>query len=304
MRLVTVDERGDGQRLDNFVLRECPSVPKTRLYRAMRKGEIRVNKGRARPEQRLARGDVVRLPPLAVAEREHATAPPGWQARLAESVVLEDDDLLVINKPSGLAVHGGSGLHFGLIETLRGMRPELRFLELVHRLDRDTSGLILLAKRPAALRALHALLRQEGGVDKGYLALVAGRWPRHLRQVEAPLERWERGSERIVRVAAGGKASHTDFRVREVFAACSLVEARPRTGRTHQIRVHTAHAGHPILGDVKYGDPPSDALTRELGLRRLFLHAESLAFRLGDRDYRLSADLDDELAAVVRRAGR
>lgn len=301
-RLVTVDERGEGQRLDNFVLRECPAVPKTRLYRAIRKGEIRVNKGRSRPEQRLLSGDVVRLPPLAAAERERAAAPPGWQARLAAAIVHEDDELLVLDKPSGLAVHGGSGLSFGLIETLRSMRPAARFLELVHRLDRETSGLILIAKRPASLRALHALLRREGGVDKRYLALVAGRWPRHLRHIEAPLERREYGGERVVQVAAGGRASLTAFRVRKVLRGCSLVEAHPRTGRTHQIRVHAAHAGYPLLGDTKYGDSRSAALTRELGLRRLFLHAESLAFRLGECDYRFSAPLGSELEAVLHGA--
>lgn len=303
---MTVDERGEGQRLDNYVLRECPSIPKTRLYRAMRKGEIRVNKGRVKPDRRLSVGDSIRLPPLSSIEKAPpATAPPGWQARIARAVVHEDDQLLVINKPSGIAVHGGSGLQYGLIETLRTMRPELRFLELVHRLDRETSGLILIAKRPAALRSLHAMLRKQGEVNKQYLALCYGKWPSHQRLVEAPLARFERKSgERIVRVTRDGKPSSTAFSIRSHYAGCSLVEATPLTGRTHQIRVHAQYAGHAILGDAKYGDEPGESLARALTLKRLFLHAEKLAFTLDGRDYAIHAPLDDELQAVLTRAHR
>lgn len=303
VRFLTVDERGDGQRLDNYILRECPGVPKTRLYRAMRKGEIRVNKGRAKPDQRLLLGDSVRLPPLsAPPAREPGAAPPGWQERLAASVVFEDDQLLAINKPSGIAVHGGSGLQFGLIETLRSMRPDARFLELVHRLDRETSGLVLIAKKPAALRALHEQLRAQGKIDKRYLALAEGSWPRHLRLVEAPLQRFERKSgERMVKVAKDGKPSTTEFRIRENFAQVTLVEARPLTGRTHQIRVHALHAGHTLLGDGKYQTPISEAYARKLQLKRLFLHAESLAFMLNEQRYELKAPLDDELTSVLKR---
>ena len=306
VRLVPVDERGDGQRVDNFVLRECPDVPKTRIYRALRKGEIRVNGGRVKPPHRLVLGDEVRLPPLSAPEpRPTGTAPPGWQARLADSIVHEDEQLLVLNKPSGLAVHGGSGLQFGLIETLRSMRPQDRFLELVHRLDRETSGLILVARKPAALRALHELLRGEKGVDKRYVALVAGRWPRHQRLVEAPLQRIERRSgERVVRVHKDGKASRTEFSVRSAYQGCTLVEARPLTGRTHQIRVHAAHAGHPLLGDEKYADDAARARAEELGLRRLFLHAERLRFTLGERRYDLSAPLDEELITILEKAAK
>lgn len=303
VRFLTVDERGDGQRLDNYILRECPGVPKTRLYRAMRKGEIRVNKGRAKPDQRLLLGDSVRLPPLsAPPAREPGAAPPGWQERLAASVVFEDDQLLAINKPSGIAVHGGSGLQFGLIETLRTMRPDARFLELVHRLDRETSGLVLVAKKPAALRALHEQLRAQGKIDKRYLALAEGSWPRHLRLVEAPLQRFERKSgERMVKVAKDGKPSTTEFRIRENFADVTLVEARPLTGRTHQIRVHALHAGHTLLGDGKYQTPSSEAYARKLQLKRLFLHAESLSFTLNEQRYELKAPLDEELAGVLKR---
>jgi len=305
VRQLAVGEQGDGQRLDNFLLRECPGVPKTRLYKAIRRGEVRVNKGRAKPATRLSAGDTVRLPPFSMSERTRPVAPPGWQDRLAQAVVHEDDDLLVVNKPSGLAVHGGSGLQFGLIETLRAMRPEARFLELVHRLDRETSGLLLIAKRASVLRALHELLRREGGVNKRYLALVHGRWPRHLRSVEAPLLRSERASgERIVRVARDGKPSATEFRLQRAARGLSLVEAYPLTGRTHQIRVHASHVGHPVLGDDKYGNDSSASCAESLGLKRLFLHAAGLDFRLGERDYRLEAALDDELGGVLERSFR
>ncbi|WP_439107335.1 RluA family pseudouridine synthase [Congregibacter sp.] len=306
VRHLTVDERGEGQRLDNFVLRECPSIPKTRLYRAMRKGEIRVNKGRVKPDQRLTLGDIVRLPPLsAPPPREPGAAPPGWQERIAARVVFEDDHLLAINKPSGIAVHGGSGLQFGMIETLRTMRPESRFLELVHRLDRETSGLVLVAKKPAALRALHELLRLQGKIDKRYLALVEGSWPRHQRLVDAPLQRFERKSgERQVKVAKGGKPSVTEFRIRDSFRETTLVEARPLTGRTHQIRVHALHAGHTLLGDGKYQSPRSEALAQKLGLKRLFLHAESLSFVLNEQRYQLSAPLDNELEIILKRCAK
>ncbi|EAQ97940.2 RluA family pseudouridine synthase [Congregibacter litoralis] len=301
VRYLTVDERGEGQRLDNYVLRECPAVPKTRLYRAMRKGEIRVNKGRVKPDRRLALGDVVRLPPLSTPEpRERGAAPPGWQERLGARVVFEDEHLLAINKPSGIAVHGGSGLQFGLIETLRTMRPGAKFLELVHRLDRETSGLILVAKKPAALRALHELLRQKGKIDKRYLALAEGAWPRHLRLVEAPLKRFERQSgERQVKVAKDGKPSITEFRIKRSFSAATLVEARPLTGRTHQIRVHALHGGHPLLGDGKYQSEKGEGLARKLGLKRLFLHAQSLSFELNDQRYELTAPLDEELESIL-----
>jgi len=269
----------------------------------MRKGEIRVNRRRARPEQRLEAGDEVRLPPLAMAEKVKSVAPGGWQARLQAAIVHEDDRLLVLNKPSGLAVHGGSGLKHGMIETLRAMQGESRYLELVHRLDRETSGLILVARKPAVLRELHALLRRQGGIDKRYQALVAGHWPGYLTQIDAPLERQERASgERVVRVVKGGRSSATRFRVLKGSRQCSLVEASPLTGRTHQIRVHAAHASHPILGDEKYGTDATRALARNLRLRRLFLHASGLRFVLDGASYDFEAPLDGELTEVVARA--
>lgn len=270
----------------------------------MRKGEIRVNKGRVKPHQRLRRGDRLRLPPLQSAEAAPpAIAPHDWQQRLAQSIVHDDGLLLAVNKPSGIAVHGGSGLQFGLIETLRAMFPRERYLELVHRLDRETSGLVLVAKRPSALRELHARLRERGGIDKRYLALASGRWPAVLREVEAPLLKVETASgERRVRVAREGKPSLTAFRVERRLAGCTLVEARPVTGRTHQIRVHARHAGHPLLGDERYADEASTALASRLELRRLFLHAAGLSFVLDGRRYDLEAPLDNELRGVVTRA--
>lgn len=301
----TVDERSNGQRLDNFLIREMQGVPRTRLYRALRKGEIRVNKGRSRADYRLVTGDVVRLPPLHQASRrEAAVVPYYWSERLAGRIITRDERLLVVNKPSGLAVHGGSGLDFGLIECLRQIYPEDRHLELVHRLDRDTSGLILVSRQPAALRELHGLLRGTG-VAKDYLALAVGHWPRHLTRIEAPLEKNTlQSGERMVRVAKGGKPSQTAFSVVRYVGNATLLRASPITGRTHQIRIHARHAGFPLLGDVKYQNEDSTALTRALGLQRLFLHAERLRFRLGDEVYDLNAPLDNELAALLERGPR
>ena len=303
VRFVTIDGNFAGQRLDNYLIREFKGVPKTRLYRALRKGEIRVNKGRVKADYRLVEGDLLRLPPLRQAP---ASAPPVipsyWAEQLEQRVVFEDDGLLVINKPSGLAVHGGSGLNFGLIECLRQARPNDRYLELVHRLDRDTSGLILIARRPAILRELHRQLREKH-VDKRYLALVPGSWPRRLRLVEAPLEKNVlKSGERMVRVSKEGKRAVTEFSVVERLAGATLIEARPVTGRTHQIRVHARHAGFPLLGDDKYSDERGEQLCRRVGLKRLFLHARSLAFNLPEVGrLELDADLDVELEAVLER---
>ena len=300
-RHLTVDENTAGQRLDNFLIRELKGVPRTRLYRALRKGEVRVNKGRVRADYRLVIGDLVRLPPL---HQPAASAPPSIPLRqvdqLSRQIVYEDDDLLVIDKPSGLAVHGGSGLSFGLIECLRKMRPEARYLELVHRLDRDTSGLILIAKRAAILRELHRQLREKH-IDKRYLALVAGKWPRAMRVVDAPLEKnFLQSGERMVRVSGGGKRAITEFRVVERLEGATLLEARPITGRTHQIRVHAQHAGFPLLGDDKYSDDRTESFARQIRLKRLFLHAASLRFTLPDKvEMNLQAPLDPSLEIIL-----
>lgn len=303
VRFETVDERGAGQRLDNYLLRVLKGVPKTRIYRGLRKGEFRVNKGRAKADYRLTEGDVIRIPPVRVPSAAEAPRIPGyWTDTLKKRVVYEDEGLLVIDKPSGLAVHGGSGLNYGLIECLRQARPNDRSLELVHRLDRDTSGLILIARKPAVLRDLHKQLREDR-VDKRYLALVAGDWPRSRRRVEAPLAKNTlQSGERMVRVARDGKSSITDFSVLERFHKATLVEAKPVTGRTHQIRVHAQYAGHPLLGDAKYADDAGAELARELGLKRLFLHARALAFMLpGGGRVTLEAPLDEELELILEK---
>ena len=296
---IEVSDAESGQRLDNFLLRKLSGVPKTRIYRAIRKGEVRVDKGRAKPERKLSAGEVIRIPPIGSVETPaKAEAPARWNQRIAQSVVYEDKGLIIVNKPTGLAVHGGSGIDFGLIETLRQQRLEQPYLELVHRLDRDTSGLVMIAKRASVLRELHDLLRNDG-IDKRYLALVAGKWPSHLARVQAKLGKSALSSgERMVRVDASGKPSITDFRVVERLAGATLVEAKPITGRTHQIRVHAQHAGHPILGDVKYSDDGQLAVAKDAGLRRLFLHAYSLRFELGGKTIEVRAELDEELSGV------
>lgn len=302
VRVVAIDAGSEGQRVDNFLLRELKGVPKSRVYNLLRRGEVRVNKGRVKAEYRLQLGDQVRIPPVRVSDEAAVAAAPsrGLQQRLTDGVLFEDDALLVLAKPSGLAVHGGSGVSYGLIEALRAMRPEARFLELVHRLDRDTSGCIMVAKKRSALVTLHAALRGDG-VDKRYLALVAGRWPERRRRIDVPLEKNTlQSGERMVRVAAGGKEALTEFSVVERFAAATLVEARPITGRTHQIRVHAQYAGHPLACDDKYGDREADARFRELGLRRLFLHAHRLAFDWQGQRLELHAELEVELSQFLQ----
>jgi 23S rRNA pseudouridine955/2504/2580 synthase len=300
VRFVQVDGASDGQRIDNFLLRELKGVPRSHIYRLLRKGEVRVNKGRVRPEHKLQLGDEVRVPPVRVAEPD---APPTVSRGLGEyleaAILFEDDALLVVNKPAGLAVHGGSGVSFGLIEALRTLRPEAKFLELVHRLDRDTSGCIMVAKKRSALLKLHEALRGDG-VDKRYLALVAGEWPAHKGRVEAPLEKNTlRSGERVVRVSASGKPALTEFRVVERLPRATLVEARPVTGRTHQIRVHAQFAGYPLACDDKYGDKAADVQFRELGLKRLFLHAKSLSVEWQGKPLRFEAPLDPDLETFL-----
>jgi 23S rRNA pseudouridine955/2504/2580 synthase len=278
---VEVGTEEQGQRLDKALARLLPGVPRSRLFRLIRRGEVRVNGRRASPEQRLSAGDRVRLPPVRLQGPGTAgMSVPAALVRRVEACILHSDArLLVLDKPAGVAVHGGSGLSFGVIEALRASRPD-ETLELVHRLDRDTSGLLLVARRRSALRTLHALLR-EGAVQKSYLALVAGRWRQPHCTVDVPLRTDTRvGGERTVRVdARGGKQSRTEFRLLERYGTrASLLEAVLHTGRTHQIRVHTAHAGHPVLGDQKYGDVAANAELRGLGLTRMFLHAHSCAF--------------------------
>ncbi|EOX5982710.1 23S rRNA pseudouridine(955/2504/2580) synthase RluC [Proteus mirabilis] len=280
VQFVTIDGDEAGQRIDNFLLARLKGVPKSMIYRIIRKGEVRVNKGRIKPEYKLAAGDSIRIPPVRVAEKEeHAVSPKLEKvSALAECILYEDEHVMLINKPSGTAVHGGSGLSFGVIEGLRALRPEARFLELVHRLDRDTSGVLLIAKKRSALRSLHEQLRLKQ-MQKDYLALVRGQWQSHTKVVQAPLlKNILQSSERVVKVSSEGKPSETRFKVEERFEFATLVKASPVTGRTHQIRVHTLHAGHPIAFDDRYGDRDFDTQLASTKLNRLFLHASSLTF--------------------------
>lgn len=274
VRTNRVREDDAGQRVDNYLMRLLQGVPRGRIYSMLRRGEVRINGGRAKPHRRLVVGDQVRIPPVRVADTAPSeSASKRARSQVEASIFHEDDHILVLDKPAGMAVHGGSGIDLGLIEVLRACRPDVARLELVHRLDRDTSGVILVAKRRSALVALHAQLRA-AAMSKHYLALVAGHWPASLREVELPLEVSERyGRERIVRVKAGGKVSRTQFSVVQRYERTTLVRAEPVTGRTHQIRVHAAHCGHPILGDPKYATAPPP-----VELKRMFLHACSLGF--------------------------
>ena len=292
-----------GQRLDNFLLRVMKGVPRSHIYKILRSGEVRVNKGRARPHYHLSEGDVLRLPPVRVAApSDPAVLPAYLRSQLETAVLYEDTHLLVLDKPSGLAVHGGSGLSWGVIEALRQLRPDARELELVHRLDRDTSGCLIFSKKRSALRALHEALR-EGLMEKRYLALAAGDWQGKARSVRLPLRKNTlQSGERMVRVdPVEGKAAHTRFLPLERFRGAVLLQADLDTGRTHQIRVHLQAIGHSVAGDEKYGDAIFNQRLRILGLQRLFLHAALVAFRhpQDGRPMRIEAPLPADLQAVL-----
>jgi 23S rRNA pseudouridine955/2504/2580 synthase len=302
VRQVAVDERGVGQRLDNFLGRILSGVPKTHIFRVIRKGEVRVNGKRAKPETRLQAGDMVRVPPI----RTGAAAPPrrvpdSLVSNISSAIVREDAQLLVIDKPAGVAVHGGSGVSFGIIEALRAARPDEN-LELVHRLDRDTSGLLLVARKPAALRTLHALMR-DGQVEKRYLALVKGKWELGQKRIDVPLRTDIRvGGERHVKAHASGKDAVSVFKPVQFFGKrASLVEVALETGRTHQIRVHATHAGYPLAGDEKYGDEEFNETMKAVGLARMFLHAHQVSFTWPDSgvEFTASSPLPADLAAVI-----
>ncbi|OOF87036.1 23S rRNA pseudouridine(955/2504/2580) synthase RluC [Rodentibacter ratti] len=305
VKMLTISEDEAAQRIDNYLLAKLKGVPKSLIYRIIRKGEVRVNKGRIKPEYKLQTGDVVRLPPVRTAEKDKPPVSKNLNkvADLEHNILFEDDHLIILNKPSGIAVHGGSGLNFGVIEALRTLRPEARFLELVHRLDRDTSGILLIAKKRSALRNLHEQLRLKT-VQKDYLALVRGQWQSHVKVVKAPLLKNElAGGERIVRVSEQGKPSETRFSIEERYSNATLIKASPITGRTHQIRVHTQYAGHPIALDSKYGDKDFDMQIQAFGLNRLFLHAFSIRFehpKTGE-NLRFNAPLDEKIKAVLKK---
>ncbi|MFQ5633879.1 MAG: RluA family pseudouridine synthase [Gammaproteobacteria bacterium] len=304
-RAITVKvESGDARRrLDNFLLSRLRGVPRSRVYRMIRGGEVRVNKGRARPDRRLLEGDEVRIPPVRTAPEARLPAEARAAAEwIQRRILYEDRDLLVLDKPPGLAVHGGSGVSAGAIELLRAARSGHDDLGLVHRLDRDTSGCLLIAKRRPVLRYLHELFRA-GEVQKRYTALLIGAWRGGHHTVDAPLlTTRRRGGERHVTVDTAGKSALTRFIPEHDYGLAQLTTVEPATGRTHQIRVHAAHLGHPVAGDRRYG-PDLDPVAQEAGLRRMFLHASSLAFesRNGERVIRADAPLDEELTAVLRR---
>ncbi|WP_457097731.1 RluA family pseudouridine synthase [Lysobacter sp. P5_B9] len=304
-RTVRVPDDRDGQRLDNFLLGQLKGAPRSLVYKLVRSGQVRVNGGRAKAERKLAAGDEVRIPPVRLGEpSDKGTPPTGFLKAMEAAIVFEDARLLALNKPSGVASHGGSGISFGAIETMRALRPE-QSLELVHRLDRDTSGLLIMAKKRSALTEMQALMREEGGIAKRYLALLTGRMPDGVMSVDAPLHVGLRqGGERHVQVNAAGKASLSHFRVLERRGGQSYCEVRIETGRTHQIRVHSQHIGHPIAGDDKYGDAEANKRLREqVGLKRMFLHASTLEFALdgGKAPYLLNAPLVPELLDVLDR---
>ena len=302
VRQIRIADDYRGQRIDNYLLGLLKGVPRSFVYRILRRGEVRVNRGRIQASYRLQPGDLVRIPPVKLPVKA-SPARPGEPAlrRLEEAVLLETPRFMVINKPSGMAVHGGSGLNFGVIDALRILRPAEHHLELVHRLDRETSGCLLVSRKRSALRILHELLREDE-VDKRYLALLAGCWDQESLEVDAPLRKNTlRSGERIVRIDPEGKPARTRFRRLERLEDATLVEARLLTGRTHQIRVHAAHMGMPILGDSKYGDAQANREMRGRGLRRMFLHARSLRFRWPgeERIVRVEAPLDAALEGIL-----
>ncbi len=303
VRFVEIDESHAGQRLDNFLIFMLKGVPKSRIYRILRKGEVRINRGRAKPDYRLELGDVVRIPPVRTAPAPERPDLGDRFAWLADRVLYEDDQVLVLDKPTGLAVHGGSGVSVGLIEALRQLHPEAPMLELAHRLDRETSGCLLVAKTRPALMSLHQQLR-EGGMEKRYLALVMGGWRGGARHISAALERGEPGrGKRKVEVSEEGKEAESIFTPKGRYGTATLMEIKLLTGRTHQARVHAAHVNHPIAGDDKYGSWEFNRELRPLGLKRLFLHARQLSFTHPTRGSKMTveAPIPSELTAVLER---
>ncbi|MGB5623936.1 MAG: 23S rRNA pseudouridine(955/2504/2580) synthase RluC [Gammaproteobacteria bacterium] len=306
VRLVTVSDDQAGQRIDNFLSSRLKGVPKSRLYRLLRKGEVRVNKGRIGPAYRIQAGDIVRIPPVRMAAKAAPMPAAATLEFLSGRIVHEDKRLLVLDKPAGMAVHGGSGLSFGVIEALRAARPDAPFLELVHRLDRDTSGCLMIAKRRSYLRSLHDMLRQ-GAVEKQYLALVRGQWQLGKILLEDRLATHQRrDGERHVELDASGKLAASRFRPVEIWPRASLIEVALLTGRTHQIRVQATAAGHPLAGDDKYGDPVFNRQMARIGLKRMFLHAHSLSFDdpVSGEPRSFSAPLPADLGGIIDKLGK
>lgn len=297
-----ISEANCEQRLDNFLISYLKGVPKTRIYRMVRKGEVRVNKGRVDVSYKLALGDIVRIPPVRVAEKNHEIiVQPTLKYSLENHILYEDEGFIVLNKPSGFAVHGGSGINSGVIEALRHIRPQQKFLELVHRLDKETSGCLLIAKKRSVLKLLHEMFRGDG-MQKTYLALLVGQFKRKKQWVDAPLlKNVSQGGERMVTVSQAGKSAETLFIRLKAFEQVTLVHAAPKTGRTHQIRVHAAWLGHPIVGDDRYGEDDVNKAFKQRGYKRLFLHAEQLQFvhPISGKALHFMAPLPDDLQALL-----
>ena len=302
VQYIEIDSDQANRRLDNFLLTFLKGVPKTHIYRLIRKGEIRVNKKRIKPDYRLAEGDVIRVCPIR--QSEDLPKPKANQELiniLNNRILYEDDDLMIINKPAGLAVHGGSGLKLGLIEILRAIRPALKFIELAHRLDRETSGCLIIAKKRSILKELHEMLR-EGKIEKIYYALTKGHWRHPINHVRFSLEKNVLSSgERYVKVSEEGKEALTEFHVIDTFPLATYMKIKLHTGRTHQIRVHSQAVGHPIAGDEKYGDRAFNKMMKQKGLKRLFLHAGELTFHLAStgKTIDVKAPLDESLQDVL-----
>lgn len=291
VQYLQIDHESCGQRLDNFLLKELKGVPKSHIYRIIRSGEVRVNMQRSKPNLHLKESDKIRIPPIRTSQAKEIVYSSNFAQQLLDSIIYEDPKLLVINKPSGMAVHGGSGLNAGVIEALRELRQDLPYLELVHRLDKETSGCLIIAKKRSALRMLHSELA-ERQMQKTYIALLANRWqgPKQ-RLVNVALQKNVlKSGERLVSVNKDGKAAHTTFKMLENYQDACMVEVNPKTGRTHQIRVHSAYLGHPIIGDKKYGYERVSQLSAEKP--RLCLHASKISFTLDGKDYTFTADLD------------
>lgn len=298
---ITVTEKSDGQRIDNFLMRELGSVPRSYVYRILRKGEVRVDKKRVKPERKLRTGEVVRVPPVYIREKQHNPLASEQQLKqLEEAILLEDEDIILINKPSGLPVHAGSGYELGLIELFRQLRPNIPFVELAHRLDKDTSGILILAKNRQALQELHRLFKA-AGIDKRYQTLVAGKWRGGVKHVRNELVKRADKREKM-QVGAGGKNAESIFKPRKIYRDISLLDVKLLTGRMHQIRAQLAHMRHPVIGDDRYGDFERNRHYKKvLGLRRLFLHAWFVDFHLAfsGRRYHVEIPLAEDLARAI-----
>ncbi len=302
---IIISDGQAGQRIDNFLVKHLKGVPKSHIYRLLRSGQVRINSGRKKPHYKLCAGDILRLPPVRVSENQNRPVPETVIRLLKESIIFEDDNLIAINKPSGIAVHKGSGLSFGVIEAFRQIDPQ-QPLELVHRLDRETSGCLLLAKNRQVLAQLHEMLRHETAVhmEKTYLALLDGVWTQGKKTIDTGISKVKRGGEHIMQIDEDGDRAISHFEPLEVFKnsarPCSLMQIRIDTGRTHQIRAHAQHCGHAIIGDSKYGDKEANRVFRKLGLKRLFLHAKRLYLPLPD-PITLDAPLSEELQRLLQK---